>query len=212
MGDTGTGGPRTYCEAFQRTAATNPDANRIEFYPFDVGAQHLGASAFSVYNTLSAGQLGYVLTNAGAKVVVCEAPYVDRIPQSSVPIEHIVCPDGAPDGTVDAEELIGMESPDFDFESSWRAVQPDDVLTLIYMSGTTGPPEGVEMTHANLLFEVAAFTEMLPVQWEDRIPLTRTSSRGSRRGLPTEMRSCPVSNSSSGSGSCRRTENRAVTS
>jgi hypothetical protein len=32
MGDTGMGGPRTYCEAFQRTAATNPDANRIEFY------------------------------------------------------------------------------------------------------------------------------------------------------------------------------------
>ena len=45
---------------------------------------------------------------------------------------------------------------DFDFESTWRAVQPDDVATLIYTSGTTGNPKGVEMTHANLLFEAFA--------------------------------------------------------
>lgn len=41
----------------------------------------------------------------------------------------------------------------FDFESTWRAVQPEDIVTLIYTSGTTGNPKGVEMTHANLLFE-----------------------------------------------------------
>ncbi|MGH3595709.1 MAG: AMP-binding protein, partial [Mycobacterium sp.] len=29
-------------------------ANRIEFYPLDVGAQHVGATSFSVYNTLPA--------------------------------------------------------------------------------------------------------------------------------------------------------------
>ena len=31
----------------------------------------------------------------------------------------------------------------------WRAVSPDDVLTLIYTSGTTGPPKGVELTHGD---------------------------------------------------------------
>src|SRR5512143_3051247 len=31
--------------------------NRVEFYSYDVGAQHLGATSFSVYNSLSAEQL-----------------------------------------------------------------------------------------------------------------------------------------------------------
>lgn len=71
-------------------------ANRIEFYPLDVGAQHVGATSFSVYNTLPAEQLTYVLDNAGTKVVICEQQYVDRVRASGVPIEHIVCVDGAP--------------------------------------------------------------------------------------------------------------------
>ena len=48
-------------------------ANRIEFYPLEVGAQHLGATSFSVYNTLPAEQLTYLFDNAGTKVVICEA-------------------------------------------------------------------------------------------------------------------------------------------
>lgn len=71
-------------------------ANRIEFYPLDVGAQHVGATSFSVYNTLPAEQLTYVFDNAGTKVVICEQQYVDRVRASGVPIEHIVCVDGAP--------------------------------------------------------------------------------------------------------------------
>lgn len=42
-------------------------ANRIEFYPLDVGAQHVGATSFSVYNTLPAEQLTYVFDNAGPR-------------------------------------------------------------------------------------------------------------------------------------------------
>lgn len=39
-------------------------ANRVEFYPLEVGAQHTGATSFSVYNTLSPEQLNYVFANA----------------------------------------------------------------------------------------------------------------------------------------------------
>ena len=48
-------------------------------------------------------------------------------------------------------------------------MQPDDVATLIYTSGTTGNPKGVEMTHANLLFEAFAVGEVLGVEFGDRI-------------------------------------------
>ncbi len=205
--------PVTLCEAFQRTAAIDPEAvtlrtpgdsqtltwrelatqvrqvaaglaglgvrrgdtvslmmaNRIEFYPLEIGAQHLGATSFSVYNTLPAEQLTYLFDNADAKVVICEEQYVARIRASGAPIEHIVCVDGAPPGTISIEQLYAVAPTDFDFESTWRAVQPDDVVTLIYTSGTTGNPKGVEMTHAHLLFEAYALDAVLPSRFADRV-------------------------------------------
>jgi long-subunit acyl-CoA synthetase (AMP-forming) len=122
-----------------------------------------------VYNTLAAEQLTYVFENAGTKVVICEEQYVDRIKASGAAIEHIICIDGAPAGTIPVDELVTAGSGDFDFESSWRAVQPDDIATLIYTSGTTGNPKGVEMTHTNLLFEAFAVEAVLGVEFGDRI-------------------------------------------
>ncbi|MGZ4529571.1 MAG: AMP-binding protein, partial [Mycobacterium sp.] len=144
-------------------------ANRIEFYPFEIGAQHLGATSFSVYNTLPADQLTYLFDNAGTRVAICEEQYVDRIRASGAPIEHIVCIDGSPSGTISVDDLYAAAQDDFDFEATWRAVRPDDVVTLIYTSGTTGNPKGVEMTHAHLLFEAYALDAVLPSQFGDRV-------------------------------------------
>jgi long-subunit acyl-CoA synthetase (AMP-forming) len=204
--------PVTLCEAFQRTAAVDPEAvalrtvgdtqtltwrdyatqvrqvaaglaglgvsrgdtvslmmaNRIEFYPLEVGAQHVGATSFSVYNTLPAEELTFLFGNAGTKVVICEECYVDRIRASGAAIEHIVCVDGSPDGTLSVDDLLAAGADDFDFESTWRAVQPDDIVTLIYTSGTTGTPKGVETTHANLLFEAEALQNVFGVRFGDR--------------------------------------------
>jgi long-subunit acyl-CoA synthetase (AMP-forming) len=144
-------------------------SNRVEFYPLEVGAQHVGATSFSVYNTLPAEQLTYLFDNAGTKVAICEEQYVDRIRASGAPIAHIVCIDGSPEGTISVDDLYAAASADFDFESTWRAVQPDDVVTLIYTSGTTGNPKGVEMTHTNLLFEGYGLDEVLGIEFGDRM-------------------------------------------
>src|ERR1700756_5388825 len=143
-------------------------ANRVEFCPVEVGAQHLGATSFSVYNTLAPEQLTYVFDNAGTKVVVCEEQYVDRIRASGAVLEHIICIDGSPEGTLSLDDLYAAGKEVFDFESTGRAVQPDDVVTLIYTSGTTGNPKGVEMTHAHLLFEAQAIDAVLGVEFGDR--------------------------------------------
>jgi long-chain acyl-CoA synthetase len=146
-------------------------ANRVEFYPLDVAAQHVGATSFSVYNTLSSEQLQYVFSNAGTTVVVAEARFAATIRASGVPIEHLVVLDGEADGAITLDELFerGRANADFDFEAAWQAVLPEDVATLVYTSGTTGNPKGVESTHANLIFEGAAVREVLPVGFGDRI-------------------------------------------
>ena len=160
-------------------------ANRIEFYPLEVGAQHLGATSFSAYNTLPGEQLTYVFGNAGTKVVICEQQDVERIRASGAGLEHIICIDGSPEGTLSLDDLYAAGKDDFDFDSTWRAVQPDDVVTLIYTSGTTGNPKGVEMTHAHLLFEAQALEAVLGVQFGDR-----ATSFCRRRTSPTARWRC----------------------
>jgi len=95
--------------------------NRVEFYPLEVGAQHVGATSFSVYNTLPPADLAHVFGNAGTKVVMCEAQYVDRIRASGAPIDHIICVDGAPDGTLSVQELLAVAPTNFDFDATWLA-------------------------------------------------------------------------------------------
>ncbi|WP_063049996.1 fatty acid--CoA ligase FadD11 [Nocardia arthritidis] len=143
--------------------------NRIDFYPLEVGAQHLGATSFSLYNTLPAEQLAYVLDNARARVVICEPQFLPRLRDSGIELDYVICVDDAPAGTLSVDELTSAGTADFDFDATWRAVQPGDVATLIYTSGTTGNPKGVETTHANLLFQVYGIDNVLHFEFGDTI-------------------------------------------
>jgi len=160
--------------------------NRPEFHLVDTAALHLGAIPFSVYNTFAAEQIAQVLANAGNRVAVCEEQSAPRLLEVTrgTAVEHVVCVDGHPDGTITLDEMVAGGDPGFGFEASWRAVQPDDVLTLIYTSGTTGPPKGVEITHAQMLAEVAATEALMPgaIGAGDRLvsylPMAHIAERG----------------------------------
>jgi long-subunit acyl-CoA synthetase (AMP-forming) len=129
--------------------------NRPEFHLLDTAAMHLGATAFSIYNTSSAEQIAYLLGDAGNRVLVVEAAFLARARDamaSATAVEHLVLLDGTDADAIGLHELeAATPPPEFDFDAAWRAVQPDDVLTLIYTSGTTGPPKGVQLTHDNEL-------------------------------------------------------------
>lgn len=145
--------------------------NRPEMHLVDVAAMHLGATSFSIYNTLTTDQIVHVLSNSGARIVVCERQFADRLLPAAeqTQVETVVCVDGSLDGTITLEQLESAEAPDFDFDASWRAVRPEDVLTLIYTSGTTGAPKGVELTHANMLAELNAGNGDIEITDEDRV-------------------------------------------
>ncbi|TAM89319.1 MAG: long-chain fatty acid--CoA ligase [Jatrophihabitans sp.] len=133
-------------------------ANRPEFHVCDTAVLHMGATPFSVYNTLAPQQIAYLFANAGNRVVICERQFLDRVRAAVAgsTVEHIVCVDAGEPGTLALEEVTARPDPAFDFDASWRAIRSQDVLTIIYTSGTTGPPKGVELTHANMLAELRA--------------------------------------------------------
>ena len=62
-----------------------------------------------------------------------------------------------------------------------RAVRPDDVATLVYTSGTTGPPKGAVLTHANIMATLRSVTRIVPLSADDRflsfLPLSHITER-----------------------------------
>ncbi len=142
--------------------------NRPEFCLVDMAAVHLGATPFSIYNTSSPDQINYLFGNAGNKIVITEALFVDAIKAADTAVETMVTIDGA-EGTMSLEELESRTSEGFDFEAAWRSVTRDDVITLIYTSGTTGPPKGVELTHGGMLAQLRMCRDRLPAVAGDRV-------------------------------------------
>lgn len=134
--------------------------NRPEFHLATVAAEHLGATAYAIYNTSSVDQVRYVLEHAATQIVVAERQFAETIRSAGGPVEHLlVLEDG---------DLHGLEpQPGFDFEAAWRSVQPDDVVGLIYTSGTTGPPKGVEHTHTGALAMVLITDTVLDTRADD---------------------------------------------
>ena len=147
-------------------------ANRPEFFLADTAAQHLGATPFSVYNTSSPEQISYLLADAESRVVVTELAFLDTVRAAMAlggVVEHVVVVDGSADGTMTLDDLVAAAHEDFDFEATWRAVEPSDVATLIYTSGTTGPPKGVELTHANLVVQWNMLVRVWPIGLDGRV-------------------------------------------
>src|SRR6476619_6425378 len=114
-------------------------SNRPEFHIADLAVMTLGATPFSIYGTFSPEQIAYVVGDAGARVALIESAFADAFRAADTDVEHLL---------VLEEGWPAVEG--FDAEPHWRAVGPEDVVTLIYTSGTTGPPKGVQLVHRNL--------------------------------------------------------------
>ncbi|OZC84264.1 long-chain fatty acid--CoA ligase [Rhodococcus sp. 06-412-2C] len=144
--------------------------NRPDFALADTAAMHVGATTLSVYNTSSPAQLAYVLGHSGARIMLCDSAMVSTVVASGAQLDQIVSMDGDVAGAdLTFEELEAKQSAAFDFESSWRASRPDDTLTLVYTSGTTGDPKAVEISHANVLAAAHGLNEVVPIVFGDRI-------------------------------------------
>ncbi|GAB2659872.1 AMP-dependent synthetase/ligase [Nocardia goodfellowii] len=143
--------------------------NRPEFNLVDTAALHLGATPFSIYNTSSPEQITHLFSNAENKVVITERAFLATIRAAGVELEHIVLVDGPAEGALDLTAVEADPLLDFDFDESWKAVNPGDLATLIYTSGTTGPSKGVEITHRNVLAQIIALVNgPLRVGYDDR--------------------------------------------
>jgi long-chain acyl-CoA synthetase len=147
---------------------------RYEWTLLDYAIWAAGGSTVPIYETSSAEQVEWILSDSGAKAVVVESPahremiqeLVDRLGEPVLVWQiDATTGGGKPGAAIDELTALGAEISDNAVRDRATMVGAEDLATLIYTSGTTGRPKGCEITHRNLLAvtraAVSEFTRLM---------------------------------------------------
>ena len=123
---------------------------RYEWSLLDWATWAAGAVPVPLYETSSAEQVSWILTDADVSLLVVESPshaaVVDEVRGQAPALREVLVID---DGAVDELVRAGADVTDEEIARRRGLAARDDLATIIYTSGTTGRPKGVELTHGN---------------------------------------------------------------
>ncbi len=187
-------------------------SNRPEFHIVDLAAAMLGATPFSVYTTYPAAEIRYLVRDAATTTMIVEQEFLPAVleaRQELPELQHVIVVDGeaqpddsgaaqsgeagsrargTPEGTMSLHEVEGAD-PDFDVAAAAAKVGPDDVLTLVYTSGTTGAPKGVQLSHQNIMVSARAIEQIIALEVGGRLiswlPAAHIAERMAHHYIPT---------------------------
>ena len=142
---------------------------RYDWTVADYAIWYAGGSVVPIYETSSAEQVDWILSDSEAVGVFLESAknkavfdeVADRVPNCT----RVWIFD---DGALDALAAAGAGVSDEELEKRRATLNPEALATIIYTSGTTGRPKGCMLTHGNFMFEVdnvvAGMPELFKVQ------------------------------------------------
>jgi len=125
---------------------------RYEWTILDFAIIYCGAITVPIYETSSAEQIKWILSDSGSVALIVESPSLAQLAKPVLPAtckEILTITEDAIPNLVQA----GRDIPDSAVEDRIAAIGPEDFMTLIYTSGTTGNPKGVTFTHGNFISE-----------------------------------------------------------
>ncbi|USQ85330.1 AMP-dependent synthetase/ligase [Streptomyces phaeoluteigriseus] len=136
-------------------------ANRSEHWLSDLALVRLGAVPVSVYGTAAPEQITHIARNCRARLAVVEgaaqvAVWEPLLADADTPLERLVVAEAdAEDGHLPYAALLREPVPER-FAEELDGARPEDPLTVVYTSGTTGEPKGVVLTHRQVMANALA--------------------------------------------------------
>jgi len=146
--------------------------NRPGWVMADLAIQGIGAVSVGIYPTSPEAEVAYLMDHSGAAVLIAEdEEQLDKalaVRHELPGLRTIVVIDTrgvdmADDMLMSLEELesLGHDASLDSFAAEVARVDPAQAAVIVYTSGTTGPPKGAMISHANLI----AATQSASVQF-----------------------------------------------
>lgn len=142
--------------------------NRPEWNFADYGIQQSGCVSVPIYPTISESDLNFILNDAKVKYIfVSSADLYKKIKTvaANAPTVKEIYTFNKIEGAKHWTELVeaGKKNPKAaEIEVIKKSIKPNDLLTILYTSGTTGNPKGVMLSHNNLLSNSLATQNLCP--------------------------------------------------
>ena len=125
---------------------------RYEWTSLDFAIWYAGGCVVPIYETSSAEQVDWILSDSGSVGVIVEAPTHRELVQTVLPshTKHVWT---MTDDVLSVLAKAGAQISDDEIDRRRNSLTPETLATLIYTSGTTGRPKGVSLSHGNFLSE-----------------------------------------------------------
>jgi long-chain acyl-CoA synthetase len=133
-------------------------ATRPEWTLADCGALIAGVTVVPIYHTNPPSECQYVLEHSGACAIIAEndeqLAKIREIREQCPDLRHVISMEPTDDPEIpsldDLQARGAASGADAETVAAFTAgIGDDDVATLVYTSGTTGPPKGCMLTHGN---------------------------------------------------------------
>jgi long-chain acyl-CoA synthetase len=125
---------------------------RYEWTLADFAIWASGAVTVPIYETSSAEQVQWILSDSGAVAVIVETPaHANTVGEVRADVPELRDVWQIESGALDDLVSAGADTDEQAVLDRLEAVAPDDVATIIYTSGTTGRPKGCELSHRNFV-------------------------------------------------------------
>jgi long-chain acyl-CoA synthetase len=125
---------------------------RWEWTLLDFASWAAGAVPVPLYETSSADQVAWIVTDADVHLVVAEtAAHADVVAEAREQAPSVTEVLVLADGAIETLVADGAEVADEEITRRSALAGADDLATIIYTSGTTGRPKGAALTHRNFV-------------------------------------------------------------